>query len=148
MARELWDGSYAKNFQKTEFYIVYEVHGNTIIKDCRPHVFFIPISSKPPEKMLSTAHFQKSLSFLQPHQTGNQSSSPTTTLGKPLPITQHPPIRRRRLGKGLLRISPRYGANSSGGLGRSLRPMVRLRPNVLLAHTEAQSPRRLATVCG
>src|SRR3989442_11972226 len=57
MARELWDGSYAKNFQKTEFYIVYEVHGNTIIKDCRPHVFFIPISSKPPEKIVEHGPF-------------------------------------------------------------------------------------------
>jgi len=47
MARDLWDGSYARNFQKTEFYIAFEFHGNTRIIECRSHVFFIPLSSNP-----------------------------------------------------------------------------------------------------
>ena len=46
IARALWDGSYEKNYVKTEYFIACKVHGKTIIKEPRPHVFFIPIGSK------------------------------------------------------------------------------------------------------
>jgi hypothetical protein len=46
VARALWDGSFKKNFHKTEYFIEVEPRGNTLIEQCRPHVFRIPPDTK------------------------------------------------------------------------------------------------------
>ena len=46
IARALWDGSFEKNYAKTEYFLALQVHGNTKITKCRPNVFLIPHGSK------------------------------------------------------------------------------------------------------